>query len=197
MIGRLLNAPMRIQSAVALGLLTLLGVCGVLLSVALAQNIADQQQSLIDSRERAGRLMRLAATDLSRNAIEEQTGDAQLFMGAASLAIARAELQQRISSIAATNNISIASAGNLPELTENGVTMIGLRIDFSGQHESVGKTVAAIEAGSPPLIVRHLTVRTAGAEQSGQPPELAAQLRVYAAVRVPTEPSTESGSADD
>lgn len=191
MFVRLLNAPPRLQSAFALALLAaiLLGAGGVAWSV--AAGLFEQKRELIELRERAGRLQRLAATTLPQEDIgvdPDQTR--QLFMVATSLVIARADLQQRLNAISAANAVNVASVGNLPDRAEKSGTSIGLRLQLSGTYENVLATVAAIEGGAPPLIVREMTINAVGLMQPGSPPELSAEMRVYAAVRLAEDAET-------
>lgn len=149
-----------------------------------AASIGEARASLVEARERAGILLELARTDLS--ALPDDGADSAgnaLFIEAPSLVLARAALQGRINAIAKANNVLVASAGNLPDLDEGGSMMIGLRIDFSGTYLDVNKTVHAIETSMPPLLVKEMDVRAAGVAKAGTPPELAAQLRIFGAVR--------------
>lgn len=184
MTARLLNAPFAVQRAVAWGALALLLTVAATNIFGLGAGIAERYGTLIETREKVGRLSRFVAVDLSTLPEPSHSADVvNLFMDAPSLAIARANLQQRVTEIAAVNTVLIASAGNVPDLTENDATLIGLRVEFSGGYENVAKMVMALEASSPPLILKELNVHALGEDLPDRPPELAAQLRLYSAVR--------------
>lgn len=191
MLTRLLNASPGTQTAVAAAMLVLCAGIAVWVAVAVAGGLNEQRNALIETRERAGKLIQFAATDVSQAAVADDPGGTELFMSAPSIVIARADLQQRINAIASAQKSFVASVGNLPDLNEDNTTMIGLRVDFSGAYEDVTKTVLAIETSMPPLIVKELSVRSAGVEQPDRPPELAAQLLVYAPVRTSAAASGE------
>lgn len=184
MLSKLINAEMRTQKATALGLTVIAVAVAAFVLWSFAASIGEARASLVEARERAGILLELARTDLS--ALPDDGADSAgnaLFIEAPSLVLARAALQGRINAIAKANNVLVASAGNLPDLDEGGSMMIGLRIDFSGTYLDVNKTVHAIETSMPPLLVKEMDVRAAGVAKAGTPPELAAQLRIFGAVR--------------
>jgi hypothetical protein len=194
MLTALLNAPMIVQRAVAFSIFA----CGAALLLGLAWSVIDglanRHETLLGVREQVGRLQRLAQTQLPAEAtIEDKAGGLDLFASEPNLAIARANLQQRINDISASNNTPLASVSNLPDSEQDGVTLIGLRVDFSGGYDDVLRTVAAIEASIPLLIIRELNVHAAGVEQLDHPPELAAQLRVFGAIRVVAPADASSG----
>lgn len=182
---RLLNASFGVQALVAWGVLALLVVLVATNLLGLTTGIGESYATLTETRERVGKLTQFTAIDLSQFPEPSQSGDTiNLFMPAPSLAIARANLQQRVTELATTSNVLIASAGNLPDLQENDATMIGLRVDFSGSYDNVARMVMALETATPPLILKELNVNVVGEDLPDRPPELSVQLRVYGAVRI-------------
>lgn len=182
---RLLNASFAVQALVAWGVLSLLVTLVATNVVGLTQSIADSYATLNETRERVGRLTQFTALDLSQFPEPSQSNDTvNLFIPAPSLAIARANLQQRVTEVAVANNVMIVSAGNLPDLHENDATLIGLRVAFSGSYDNVAKMVMALEAALPPLILKELSANIVGEEFPDRPPQLSAQIRVYGAVRI-------------
>ncbi|RWM12890.1 MAG: hypothetical protein EOR72_20455 [Mesorhizobium sp.] len=186
MLNRLLNAPAGMQKGIAVSLLAVAGGVMIWIVADVAEYLAAQRTMLTETRERAGALAAFARVDLSGTGPVAASGDASagLFMSAPSVVLARANLQERINAIASANNAQVASAGNLPDLEEEGSNFIGLRVAFSAKYDDVSRTLLAIETGTPPLIVKELNVRSTGAALPNQPPELSVELRVYGAVRV-------------
>lgn len=160
-------------------------------AASVAGGLIAQRETLQQTRERAGKLIQFTASGLPLTADVTGDGQAELFMAAPSMAIARADLLERINSIASAHSSFVASVGNLPDLAEDYTALIGLRVDFSGAYDDVAKTILAMETSMPPLVIKELSVRSAGVEQPDRPPELAAQLLVYSPVR--TEDAANGG----
>lgn len=186
MFTRLLNAPAYLQTLVALALLGIQVLVAVLVAQTFASDIVQRRDFLLQTRERAGKMMQLAAIDLAapRNLSDSQHETGKLFKEPPSLAIARADFQQQVTDIAIRNGTSVASAGNLPDRDEADVTMIGLRVIFSGANDAVARTILNLETVAPPLIIKEINVHSAETGQPNQPIQLTAQLHVYTAVRI-------------
>lgn len=195
--NRLLNSSAGAQRTLALGLLVLFVGLVVWAVFWILAGLAQQRDTLNETRERAGRLLRFATMDLSASSGAARAGpdDDGLFLAAPSMVIARANLQQRVNTIASDHNTQVSSSGNLPDLKEDATTLIGLRLDFEGAYQDVTRTVLAIEAGLPPLVVKELSIRSTGGELPDRPPELAAQLHIYAAVRTGAAAENQAGQS--
>jgi hypothetical protein len=161
--------------------------------------ISTKQKTLVELRERAGQLSKIAAM---KNSVQFQNSeiidpaDKQLFLEAESSTIGRANLQSRIDAIAQNNNLVLASAGSLPDIDEGGITLIGLRVDVSGSYESLQKAIFDIETNSPPLLIRELSLRLTSGEAGDSPIELAAQIKILEAFRVVEENGQAVSSGD-
>ncbi len=183
----LMNSSIALQRMVAiLGLVVLVAAMGGITWFAVS-TIEGKQIALVELRERAGRLTKLAAmkSGLQPSIAADTAPDTrQLFLEAESLTIGRANLQSSIEAIAQSNNIILASAGSVPDLDEKGIKLIGLRIDVSGSYEAIQKAIVDIETSKPPLLVRDLSVRLVSGEAGDRPVELAAQLKIFGAFQL-------------
>ncbi len=73
-------------------------------------------------------------------------------------AIASADLESRIDSLATSVGATIGSTEALPAEARDGYRRIGLRLALSGSYETLVKLIARIEAATPPLIVDNLQI---------------------------------------
>jgi Type II secretion system (T2SS), protein M subtype b len=192
LLARLINAPLRIQKLIAGGLLLVLGAIMSGFVWITVETVFASHDRLTDLREQAGKLTQLAALKNGLQPLNLETATApnqQLFLEAESLTIGRATLQSNIDAIAQSNNLSLASAGSVPDIDEKGIKLIGLRIDMSGSYEAIQKAIIDIETAKPPLLVRELTLRLTAGEAGDRPLELAAQVKIFGAFRLTGEGS--------
>jgi general secretion pathway protein M len=116
----------------------------------------------------------------------------QITLDGASDAIASANLQSRIDGLAASAGATIGSTEALPAENQGGYRRIGLRIAVNGAYDAVVKLLAAIEKGTPPLVLSNLQIhgtaqpsgpsQPSGTGQPGSPPpsaRLDAGFEVY------------------
>jgi general secretion pathway protein M len=89
----------------------------------------------------------------------------------ASDAIASADLESRIDTLATSVGATIGSTEALPAEARGDYRRIGLRLALSGSYETLVKLIARIEAATPPLIVDNLQIhgvlRRPGLPQEG------------------------------
>lgn len=187
LLTRVINAPLRLQKLTAAALLALglAFACG--LGASAIVFVRDKQAELTELREKVGRLAQIAAMKSSMAPAPDDKANADsqsLFLEAESFTIGRANLQSRVDAIAQSNGLLLSSAGGLPDLEENGLKLIGLRVDLSGGHEAVHKAIVDLETSKPPLMVRELAVRLASGEGGDRPLELAAQIKLFGAFRL-------------
>lgn len=193
LLTRLINAPMRAQKCAAAALMAL----GLALVCALGASafayVRGKQTQLTDLRERAGRLEQVVAMKGSAVPAPGDTANAQgraLFLEAQSITIGRANLQSRMDAIAQSNGLLLSSAGDVPDLEESGLKLIGLRVDLSGGYDGVHKAILDLETSMPPLMVRELAVRLISGEGADRPMELAAQIKIFGAFRLTGGPES-------
>lgn len=186
LLTRLMNAPLQFQQGVA-GLLAILFLFAPLALAAQAIHVLqDQSRQIVELRERAGKLVGLAAMKdeaLKLAITPAEGGGGGLLIEAENMPIAKANLQSRIGAIAQAHGASVSSSGGVPDVEENGLLLIGLRADISGTNEAIEGTLSDIESGKPPLMVREFTLRSEGAPLADRPMTLTASIRLYGAVR--------------
>jgi Type II secretion system (T2SS), protein M subtype b len=192
LLTRLINAPMRLQKFAAAALLALGLTLAYVLAASAFAFVRDKQAELTDLREKAGRLTQIAGMKGSVDLTPANAASQSLFLEAESLTIGRANLQSRVDAIAQSNGLLLSSAGGLPDLEENGLKLIGLRVDLSGGYDSVHKAIVELETSMPPLMVRELAVRLASGEGGDRPLELAAQIKLFGAFRLTGAPESAS-----
>jgi hypothetical protein len=187
LLTRLINAPMRVQECAAAALLALGLTLGYALGASAFTLVRNKQAQLTDLREKAGRLAQIAGMKDSVDPAPDNSANADsqsLFLEAESLTIGRANLQSRVDAITQSNGLLLSSVGGLPDLEENGLKLIGLRVDFSGGYDAVHKAILDLETSKPPLMVRELAIRLASGEGADRPLELAAQIKLFGAFRL-------------
>jgi hypothetical protein len=187
LLTRLINAPMRLQKFAAAALVAIGLTLAYVLAASAFAFVRDKQTELTDLREKAGRLAQIAGMKGSMDPAPDDLANAvsqSLFLEAESITIGRANLQSRVDAIAQTNGLLLSSAGVLPDLEENGLKLIGLRVDLSGSYGAVHKAIVELETSKPPLMVRELAVRLASGEGGDRPLELAAQIKLFGAFRL-------------
>jgi Type II secretion system (T2SS), protein M subtype b len=192
---RLMNAPLWAQRLVAVVVVVVFFAAAAAAAAAMTASLDAKNEELQLLRDRAGRFARVVALEESlraANGSADAGADASLFIEAESPAIARAALQGRITAMAGAHGVVVVSSGGLPDRTENGYQLIGLRADVTGEFNAVHSTVLDIESNLPPLFIRELGIKLAGGPGRGQPgpPQLTAQIQLYAAYRVPVSART-------
>jgi hypothetical protein len=187
---RLMNAPLWAQRLTAIiGFLVVLALLAGMIA-AMALTLDAKRRQLVEIRETAGRFARIAALEKGlqeAGSTDNRSADASLFVEAASAAIARASLQARITAVAGSHGLQVVSAGSLPDRSEQGFQLVGLRADVSGAFDAVHGMVLDIESALPPNFIRELNLRLSGApsEKETGPPQLTVQIKVFAAYRQP------------
>ena len=100
--------------------------------------------------ELRNRLSRLRTPESSSSVMLHGTSDA----------VAAAELQGYIADLATNVGMSIGSTEILPSVVQGGYHRVGLRVLLSGSYESLLRFLGKLEAGTPPLVVDNLQIRS-------------------------------------
>lgn len=184
----LLNAPRALRRGVALLILvvTVLAVGG--LTWLTATSLAREAAGVDKRRQVLGNLrsiisLRKALSD--RETTAGETGAGPEFLSGASEAVIRANLQSRLTEIAATHGVKILSVGNTPIRQRGNIRYAGLRADFAGTNEAVHATLFDIETSKPYLVIRTATIRSTQSSRSpgkAGPEELVVQIQFYGAL---------------
>jgi len=165
-------------------LLVVLGSLYLLVVAPMLDHYSEREMVLEDRRMLAPRL-RAAAEGLPalRARVAElrtAANSSQITLDGASDAIVSANLQSRIGELAASAGATIASTEALAAENQGAYRRIGLRIAVSGAYGAVVNLLAAIEKGTPPLVLGNLQIH--GTVQPSGPPSgarLDAGFEVY------------------
>ncbi|WP_245460138.1 type II secretion system protein GspM [Mesorhizobium sp. M1B.F.Ca.ET.045.04.1.1] len=188
LLTRILNAPALVQRSLALALaIVAMALAGWVLFAA-AGSIASARADVEQKRQTLGQIE--AVIHLAKNvesaATPVATPDSKEFLSGASEAVIRGALQTRLNAMAASNGVTVLSAGNAPTLSEDGVAYLGLRASVSGSLESVHGFLLRLETTLPVLFVREATLRTTNNSASAspaRPPEIFAEVLFYGALQ--------------
>ena len=124
-------------------------------------------------------------------ATTEARNDEAAFLSGPSEAIAVANLQSHLKSIAASSGASFRSASSLPSKVDDNLKLAGVQIALSGSLPSIHKTIHLIETGKPYLFMLRAQLVPLGARSRNKnrlPVELNAQLDVYGVFAASEEP---------
>lgn len=197
MLSTILNARPMLQRLIALAI-AVAAVCATSWMVVMAlDSIAVAEAGIQEKREMLGQLQAVAALAKRLDSASDPTAAANPeFLTGESEAVIRGGLQTRVNAIAASNGVTVLSAGNAPAVSEAGVDFIGLRANLSGPLEGVHSTILAIETSLPVLFIREATLRTTNVGPAAgrtTDPELFAEILFYGPLQ--TTVASQSGAA--
>jgi Type II secretion system (T2SS), protein M subtype b len=194
LLTRLMNAPQAVQNGVAV----LLGIAFFVVPLVLVAEtvtlLREQSYEIDELRARAGKLAMIVAMKGDPQPLVN-TGNSGLLIEAENMSIAKANLQSRISAIAQARGAAVSSSGSVPDIGDNGLLLIGLRADISGNNESIKGTLSDIESARPPMMVHEFILRSEGAPLADRPMTLTASIRLYEAARRPKVSAADVDSA--
>lgn len=182
-IDRLVNMPPASRRAVAL---LMAGTMLLLAMIAMSRGIgilAERSADLTRKRELLWRMEQIAARAPALRAQgSEPSGETAMHLRGETEALARADLQAKLSDLAARSGVNVLSAGNTPSFARDGTRYVGIRLDVSAAATALYAALAAIESSEPPLIVRKLSSWTNNGSGADGAPMLTAQVEVYGAL---------------
>lgn len=188
MLTQILNSRVLIRRSVALGIAA---VCALLVgwllfaalgSIALASADIDQKRATLGQIDA---VVALARTVEASSSPVADTSNRE-FLSGESEAVIRGSLQTRLNTIAASNKVTVLSAGNAPVLNEDGVAYLGLRANLSGTLEGVHGFMLSLETTLPILFIRETMLRPtniAPSETANVEPEIFAEVLFYGALQ--------------
>ncbi|MCB1385658.1 MAG: hypothetical protein KDJ80_06925 [Nitratireductor sp.] len=184
---RIMNAPPWMQRLVALALpLLALYLLAMAVLLGLRQH-AESIEAIVGKRERLGQLIAIGEMEPAlRNAaeIDARSDSDGLFLTGQSEAVILAELQGRVSDIAARNGVTIQSVANLPIDERAGIRYAGVGVDVQGNNRAIFSLIYEFETTTPFLLVRNASFR--GAQEPGgeeqRETQLFVRLEIYGAL---------------
>ena len=124
-----------------------------------------------------------AATLKSQLQTNEDSGEIRsgIFLQGDSDAVAGANLQALITSMALAGNVTISSISNMPKNTRANVELLGLKVILNGPLEAVNAVVLEIETATPPLLIEKAIIQSVGRQSNKNANNIAVNLEVYGA----------------
>jgi Type II secretion system (T2SS), protein M subtype b len=116
----------------------------------------SRNETILAQRHILGKLeARIARADEIDRLIEiQKSGEtSKFFFIAPSAPLVIAQVQQHLQSIVAANQAQFVRATEIPSSERNGISFAGLKLELSGNVESLAKTVETIESAVPLLFV--------------------------------------------
>ncbi|MFK0693141.1 type II secretion system protein GspM [Mesorhizobium sp. IMUNJ 23033] len=199
MLSAILNTRPMVRRLIALAMAVSAACIAGWVVFLLLDSIASAKAGIMEKREVLGQLRSVAelAKRLDNAAASNPAATVTPeFLTGESEAVIRGGLQTRLNAIAATNRVTVLSAGNAPALSEAGVDYIGLRANLSGPLENIHNAILTIETSLPVLFIHEATLRTTdtgpAAGRKGDP-ELFAEILFYGPLQA--KPAPVSGAA--
>jgi hypothetical protein len=189
-VSRIINLPLWRRRILALAVLILVSGGFALLSWSALAALGNSISAVEEKRLMLGRLQAMAALkpSLERDRLAIAADDTAGFLDGETEAVVRGNMQTRLTAIASTTSATLLSIGNISPYEVDGVRYIGMRVDLSGPVEAIHGMIFEIEAGRPAFIIRQASIWTGGGQQAtSSPPEISAQLQVYAPLRPDVE----------
>ena len=147
----------------------------------------DRKTTISEKRILLGRTESIAAYEPRIKQIEKEialsAGD-DPFMHGETAALIEASLLSKIQDISATNGATIINARSANGKNDGTTDWVGVRVNLAGPLPSVYRTVHALEAERPPLLIEfaHIRSQYVQAQGANQDTGLTLQMDVYGAV---------------
>lgn len=134
------------------------------------QFYSDHLSSLRDRLARYQRMLgaRDKLTDTLTTVRQDDRSDSY-YLNRMAPPLAATELQQRVSRAVQSNGGSLASSQILPAADEQGFTRIAIRVQLTGDMDTLQKTLYALESAQPMLFVDNVQVRSRTVRQRVRP----------------------------
>ncbi|QPC90772.1 type II secretion system protein GspM [Mesorhizobium sp. INR15] len=195
MLTAILNSRLLVRRSVALAIAAMCVLLVGWIVFAALGTVASASADIEEKRATLGQIeavVALAKTIEASAAPVAGTTDGE-FLSGESEAVIRGTLQTRLNAIAASNGVTVLSAGNAPVLNEDGVAYLGLRANVSGTLEGVHGFMLSLETTLPILFIRETTLRATNVAPSQVPtvaPEIFAEVLLYGALQSGTSAAT-------
>ncbi|MER8615171.1 type II secretion system protein GspM [Mesorhizobium sp. M0199] len=183
MLSTILNARPMVRRLIALAIAAVAACIAVWVLFMAFDSVASARAGIEKKREILGQLQAVAVlAKRLDSASDPAAAPSPEFLTGESEAVIRGGLQTRLNAIAASNGVTVLSAGNAPAVSEAGLDLIGLRANLSGPLEGVHTAILAIETSLPILFIREATLRTTNVGPAAgrtADPELFAEILFY------------------
>ena len=193
---QLVNAPRRAQRLAAILLLIATATFGVAIIYGALMFLTNQSEDILERRRDLARINALVAKKPLTGFTTAVPSDQSIFLEGGDLGILQAKLQEIVATIATASGGTISSSTGIAESTIDGVTFIGVRVNFEGGMKPTLDTVVSIETAQPQLIIQKADMRANNVpvgEVLTEPLQLSTQLTIYAAIE-PTASKATAGN---
>lgn len=190
MSSALYDLPGWLQKLLALGILFALLFVPFFWASQMLNGYTSNEELIVEKRQQLWRFESFA-----NYVLEQPTEEATLktdeletvdkeFLGTNLEPVMMAQLQTRLKDIAKIHGAKIIAIGGIPEVTDDNVRYVGLRMSASGTYKSIYGMLLDIETSKPYLFVRqaHLRSSISSIRDSSRDVEISAQLNVFGAV---------------
>lgn len=161
MLIALMNSSSRTQRSVALLTATAVAVAFISVIQMLVVGLYSNYTAIVEKRALLGKLNAIAAAGASFETQLLPENDANpLLLTGENEAVMTAALQSRLQEVVAAAGGQVNSASNVSEGGENGIRMIGLKVNLSGNMEAVHHTVSSIESNQPRLYIKEIEIHS-------------------------------------
>ena len=146
---------------------------------------AEQRKEIQTARHEIGRLNRVVDQLPFLRESVTSTFDSDAVLHSPSLSLARAELQNRVSSLAGSRSITLISLSNVSDQSNSGVVKVGFDLTVSGANNALLAFLRDLELAKPTFEISRFVARVATG--TGEP-QLTMQMRaVVPFVETPPE----------
>jgi len=180
------------RKLVALALLALV----ILLPLAAAYGVLAAYQAneaqIVEKTEQLGKLEAIAHYASRLDNAAPAPADAAFagwFLAESDPAIAAANLQARLKSVAQGQTVDVTQANNVKPRTVAGLNFIGVGLDMMGRAEGLHQTLQAIENATPLLVIEKATLRAdpSSGDPRYDPVRLVLGIEIWAALPTPVQ----------
>ncbi len=151
--------------AAALGLLALVlaAIYGLLLGPLIGRH-ETYQVTIHDLEERLARYRSVEAdrraVQARFDALRRRRRGVEVYLKAATLTLAGAELQERTKRVVESSGGTLVSTQTLPERTEGGLVQVSIKVRMNGDVGSLQKVFYELESGQPVLFLDNVFIRS-------------------------------------
>ncbi len=179
---KLYNVNQTAQRLIAYLLFVVAVVCVFGVAFLIYHDISSRQENITTQRLLLGQLQKAAAlkSQLESNDVSGKIRSG-IFLQGDSDAVAGANLQALITSMALASNVTISSISNMPKNTRANVELLGLKVILNGPLEAVNAVVLEIETATPPLLIEKTIIQSVRRQRKKNANNIAVNLEVYGA----------------
>jgi hypothetical protein len=189
MLISLMNMSNRTQRFIALLISVAIAAAAIGIIQVLVVGIWSNYTSIEEKRALLGRLNAIASAGgaIETRLLPQNDANPMLLSGE-NEAVVTADLQSWLQNVIGAAGGQINSVNNVSEAGESDISMIGLKVNLSGNMEAVHRTISSIESNQPRLFVKEIEIHSNYQQTSVEenlPVELTATITFLGASNTP------------